>query len=104
MGSWVNWYATPGVIWVSEDGCRKIDVRRQTIGETGVRNRSFAEMTRRRRSVETDLLDAAVSPVDQLVWALDTLHASTNSHRFRAPTFSGEGEGELFIKQFQEVA
>lgn len=54
---------------------------------------------RQRRSLAEDL--AETTPVDTLVQALGKLtHRST----FKAPSYSGEGEVELFLEQFQDVA
>lgn len=48
-----------------------------------------------RRSVNADLLSAA-EPIDLALGRLTT--------SFKAPSFNGEGEVELFIKQFEDVS
>lgn len=54
--------------------------------------------------VDTDLLNAAVGPMDQLVQALENLQAPTTSKPFQVPTFNGEGEEDLFVTQSRDVA
>lgn len=52
----------------------------------------------------TDLLDAAIGPVDQWIRALESLKTLTPSTPFKSPTFNGEGEVELLLREFREAA
>lgn len=63
------------------------------------------------RSVDTDLLEAAAGAIgiEQLVEALQNLRAppttmTTSTASYRAPAFDGEGNVELFVKKFKDVA
>lgn len=62
------------------------------------------EMTRRSRSVGTNLLDSTPAPFDQLTRALGAFRVPNHSPQFKAPTYTGEDTEKLFVEQFQVAA
>lgn len=54
--------------------------------------------------MSTNLLDAALGPMDEQVQAFENVRPSSNTFQFKVPTFNGDGEVELFIEKFQDTA
>lgn len=56
------------------------------------------------REVDANPTAITRDPTEQLVKVLEKLTVSSVRSVFKAPTFNSDGEVELFIKRFQEVA
>lgn len=55
-------------------------------------------------SVPSDLMDSICGPMDQLMQFLESIRSPSQIPQFNAPTLNGEGEVELFIEQFMDIA
>lgn len=60
-------------------------------------------MPRGERRVKPDIAALTMDPTEQLFQVLDRLPTPTARTIFKAPSFSGEEEMELFAKRFEDI-